>query len=902
MTKMLHWRDVNTWEIAMKGLTEKHSIKNNENFELELGNVISLTSDRKLKYKVTQTFPELILKLEGKANSAPAEFKVERVNGKRKIILRDEDSHFSNFPEISDKQHATIIFSKNKQKFVYTHGSPTIDAVIESAQKTPRTQDEISKDIADIDSLIKIINPDKLKIAKKLEHATFITPKEERKNGGKSEESLNSYATLLEGYLLLNRNILTQKGVEQLEENIQIIRELEEDRIFLREIEQNPKHQKDIHGVYDKNKRAGYSYNDDLNKLINKKYAALEKSGKTHTVIGIRGHHEIAKYSKLGSNGNPGHHQTTHNSGFEARQAPTNPTHGKVMGTAEEPIKDSSERGIKDLMRTNFEKKIREYNPEKPNPIQSKNYQVLTKEASAFLGKIVRYNEVDEQHKGNCTTRSTREMLRDNLDRQLFKSVYDFVATPENVSHDLGDCLEARKQELIVEAKLVKEQAALLANNIPQNLLGAQKPVAVASPYPVAAVNPFLPVFNMSPVTGPEAYNNPFVLQGNAQIGLNTPNYQQPQQQPNPYVQQVNAPVAGPAYNNPYGSPYNGYNGNGVGLNTPNYQQPQQQQPNPFVQQVNAPVAGPAYNPYGSPYNGYNGNGVGLNTPNYQQPAQQQPSPFGQQLNAPVAGPAYNPYGSPYNGYNGNGVGLNTPNYQQPAQPQQPNPFGQQLNAPVAGPAYNNPYGSPYNGYNGNGVGLNTPNYQQPQQPNPFGQHVQNYQQQSPSPFLNAPAAHFNDPAVVALQGQQGFAAKFKPETQKFVIYRANTTKPVLAIKFEDETKLSAFENKFNDHFTMQKDKNQPILFIQPSKGIGANGVLVTRHGELSLACPSDDGIMNSFKETLGLTDNDARLADNLIIFDKDRLPPTPDKNKNITTEVKMPIASQILSQGNSRY
>jgi hypothetical protein len=315
-----------------------------------------------------------------------------------------------------------------------------------------KEEEKIRKNILKIDDVINKIKMSAKKIqdTRKLEADTMFTPADEIDKGAIEENSLYSYGILLQSFMLLNIDKLKDDEIEAITKNIKIIWELQKDRNELRLIEQNPAYQFSLKREYVPSHKNFYTYSKDLDAFAARKYREFEQNGETYTIGGVRRHFEVIKYAKVefpknSKNFDP--HQTTYNSGLEAEFLARGLD--LVKGTLEKKIKNNTPQKITDLMRTNAEKKIHEH---EDTQIDKANHRVLKQEADSYLGQEVRSRLVPQQHKGNCTTRSLREMLRDNLSEkhpQLFKDIHKFISKPfDNDSIDLIGYLVEKKTQL----------------------------------------------------------------------------------------------------------------------------------------------------------------------------------------------------------------------------------------------------------------------------------------------------------------------------------------------------------------------------------------------------------------------------------------------------------------------
>jgi hypothetical protein len=90
------------------------------------------------------------------------------------------------------------------------------------------------------------------------------------------------------------------------------------------------------------------------------------------------------------------------------------------------------------------------------------------------LGPIVDYRAQKPQGKGNCTTRSTREMLRDILPGPIFAHLHAHVSNPEICDPaDVMAALQMRRNALEAYIRMQRQQEAAR----PEGQVDGEQPV-----------------------------------------------------------------------------------------------------------------------------------------------------------------------------------------------------------------------------------------------------------------------------------------------------------------------------------------------------------------------------------------------------------------------------------------
>lgn len=276
------------------------------------------------------------------------------------------------------------------------------------------------------------------------EEATVNTPLSERERGGMTEESQRGYRNWLHAYKLLYKEDLSGRDMVALDKAMAAMNVMEQDRIVLRDIESYASFPKDLPDKPAKMVAvlSKANYNADMQKVLDRQLAPLRKIPPEPTVLvsGFRGHHTVTKIEK----DKLGYKVTTYNAGAEAKDA----------GDGENVMAKYSQhlnRGVnvEDYIRLINERKIR-------GMFAGEDYKI-SKALESCVGKVEEFTPTPPQHKGNCTTRSTREMLRDMLEPERFTHMHRHVSNPDVCDPaDIMAALQMRRDALAVAVPVEK--------------------------------------------------------------------------------------------------------------------------------------------------------------------------------------------------------------------------------------------------------------------------------------------------------------------------------------------------------------------------------------------------------------------------------------------------------------
>lgn len=254
-----------------------------------------------------------------------------------------------------------------------------------------------------------------------LEAHTQVTSPEDRERGARTEDSQGGYKAWVKAYQILYNETLDKEQKAKLDEGYRAISDIGEHRAELRDmmsygtrLQELPT---DLRGVIKASMRSDYS--KDMNNLLKDEVKPLfEKPPKmAYPVSGYRGHHTVTRIHR---DKNDDFIFTTYNAGQGAIEIPGDTDN--VIGRFSRRLKKDV-AGTAEVVRLINESKLQYYG--------SAEEKALRGAIDSALGP--RFDEVvmPMQHKGNCTTRSTREMLKDVLGDTVFGDLHRHVSDPQ---------------------------------------------------------------------------------------------------------------------------------------------------------------------------------------------------------------------------------------------------------------------------------------------------------------------------------------------------------------------------------------------------------------------------------------------------------------------------------------
>lgn len=348
------------------------------------------------------------------------------INTNEFLLGRSPDNVFAKLGIIS-RQHAVI--KRMNGEFIYEHKGQNAALIIPAAKNRLTTLLHTVQ-----------INLNLLEFTSNLEKDSGEIPAYEIAIGGKTENALISFILFLKSYRYLNFSQL-QKSNELVifEKLITVLKQLKKQRIELRKIQTNDTYKYDLL-KYNVSETNTYSYHECLRGFVKQLYEKLLASENKEIFLlgGTGDHHAIHKLYINQQTGRS--HLITYNAGLDAVEVENT---DNVMGIHETLLKNGTD--IENFLFTLYEKKLRG-SLSGTSPI----YKILREELNSHLeSDIVRYRICPKQHRGNCTTRSIREMLRDNLSESTFNQLANFIRMPRQILAELQSLHRSPDKQII---------------------------------------------------------------------------------------------------------------------------------------------------------------------------------------------------------------------------------------------------------------------------------------------------------------------------------------------------------------------------------------------------------------------------------------------------------------------
>jgi hypothetical protein len=414
--------------------------------------------------------PELELEMLGdsKRYGKAAQIKITGKDSIKNIGNITDDAVVNvNHPRIS-RFHATLYFDESQKSWVYnTLQEPPIIGIgnqfLNRMGDMPKrvagtTPNDARREIAEIDALIDNMQNNKgsmqnaLELMKKVQHlelATVFTKPEDIHHGGRTTDSQRGYRNWLHAYKLLYKEDISAADMKGLNLAMDAMNKMAEEREIIADIESYaasyfPRLTSAKPADILKACRES-QYNCDMNELVNGQLAPLEKIPPEATIIasGFRGHHTVTKIEK----DDKGYLVTTYNTGAELIYADDGENAlSKYSRHLNKDVK------IEDFVRLIDERKVR-------RQYQADSDKIDTA-IQSMVGKIEVFEIAPPQHKGNCTTRSTREMLRDMIAPERFAHLHRHVSNPDLCNPaDILAALQMRRDALALIAPMERPQS-----------------------------------------------------------------------------------------------------------------------------------------------------------------------------------------------------------------------------------------------------------------------------------------------------------------------------------------------------------------------------------------------------------------------------------------------------------
>lgn len=261
----------------------------------------------------------------------------------------------------------------------------------------------------------------------KLELATVLTPYAQRDRGAHSEDSQRGYKNWIEAFSILYQDGLSARHRQELEYGKAAVERIGEYRAELRDMESYGEKLKPVSpkngmpsaaALLDASRKTNYAA--DMDKLVKQMCQPLlaPKAGEEaaiYPISGFRGHHTVTRITK----DDKGYIVTTYNAGAGAKE---------VAGGEELVVVKESRRLKKGVKLEDYVRLVAE---RKMQPMVEYVGVALEAAAQDMLGEVIATRIDKPQGKGNCTTRSTREMLKDVMSEELFSKVHEHVSNPQ---------------------------------------------------------------------------------------------------------------------------------------------------------------------------------------------------------------------------------------------------------------------------------------------------------------------------------------------------------------------------------------------------------------------------------------------------------------------------------------
>lgn len=394
--------------------------------------------------------PELVIEAQGELNGYPARMELSGDGASKTIGRMAGDYHFDH-PRISRK-HAVISWDKEAKEWIYATpyqvpvvhvGSDFLKDMYARARKVaPASVEKAQVQIKGIDALMGSMQEFRESMAnvQRMEEKTRPNMSPEEKRGGKTEDSQQGYNNWVQAYRVLYNETLKREEKDALTLARRAITAIAKYRGALREIEKTSSGLSELpdtrEGILMASRISGHA--PAMQVLIEDEMQGLREvpPKPIFPLSGYRGHHTVTKIEREGDR----HIVTTYNTGQGLLPAPDD--RSMAMGMYRQVL--SPKVKVEDFVRLLNECKMLAYDD--PDNIK------IRRQIEGCLSPILPgWRKEKPQGKGNCTTRSTREMLKDILPAALFADLHRHVSNPEIC--DPADVMAAlqRRRDALVE-------------------------------------------------------------------------------------------------------------------------------------------------------------------------------------------------------------------------------------------------------------------------------------------------------------------------------------------------------------------------------------------------------------------------------------------------------------------
>ncbi len=300
-----------------------------------------------------------------------------------------------------------------------------------------RNADAGVEEIRALDKLIDEIQEarPKMENVQFLEQATMYVPPERRDEGGHTEDSQRGYLNWLKAYQAIFNERLDDTDHSKLDKAVTIVDKLEQDRATLRPLERYNLVQtvtsKDAKEILQELPHEGKT---GIEKFTQEQCEKLHHDHSLWLVSGFKRHHTVTHIEEVYGGD---YTVTVWNAGGAAKDAGDG---ANVMAMYQQRLHNPAD--VDSFVRLVAERKVRAFAEKGNEKIAAAMEEMLSPE-------IDQCRVEPPQHRGNCTTRSTREMLKDVLGKPLFEDVHRHVSNPQVCDPaDIMAALQLRRQEL----------------------------------------------------------------------------------------------------------------------------------------------------------------------------------------------------------------------------------------------------------------------------------------------------------------------------------------------------------------------------------------------------------------------------------------------------------------------
>lgn len=335
-------------------------------------------------------------------------------------------------------------------QFVYAHLG--INPAILSANLQVRDVERIQALIIEM-----LCTENLIRHTRHLEEPSDLTSLSSQVKGGRSENDLESYIVLIRAYSYLK---LQDKPEQQ---NIlfrvsKILATLEEERVVLRAIQENPVNKKFFENIY-ANPSILCPFQKELDSLVGKKILKLKQTGQVFVESGLPRHQAFGAVSVFNSNEGVHYYHLTFDAGLGTRIVGPD----RAMVVYGQSFRQSSEAAIRKFFYINYLRKLC------GGDFDNQFHSFLQDEFDNHL-------EDTPQRKGNCTTRSPRTLLKyillqklgENVGRQLFEDIYNFIYAHK--THTFESIIQDLKNMVTVVASVSLQDTQEIPLPNPQSM------------------------------------------------------------------------------------------------------------------------------------------------------------------------------------------------------------------------------------------------------------------------------------------------------------------------------------------------------------------------------------------------------------------------------------------------